>query len=323
MPLPPGVTPKHGRYYVVRQNKWHPLTRVEEGEVACLEAYYELTKASPHNMAGVLLAFVKNGMGALRPPTQRDYRRIVITRLIPFCGHMARNSVKPSHVAQYLDRRQEEGSPVAGNRERACLSSACNYGMRKGWLESNPCRGVRRNRERPSRAYVETDALIEMHGRAHAALQLLVNGAYLSGIRFTDLAALKRSMLVTLKVDGQWRTYIRWDESKTDKPNLMEVGPLLAEVFRRAIEYGDAISTKITKKLPEARPLPEHIFVNTRGQPWTQYALSSAMRYAKAPFAFRQLRAKAETDASNKNVLGHEGQMKEVYTRLRRLKSVG
>jgi hypothetical protein len=57
MPLPPGVTEKHGRYYVVRKNKWHPLTRIDEGEVALLEAYYELTKADPHNMAGVLLAF--------------------------------------------------------------------------------------------------------------------------------------------------------------------------------------------------------------------------------------------------------------------------
>lgn len=322
MQLPPGVTPKHGRYYFVRRNKWHPLTRIEEGEVALLEAYYELTSADPHNMAGVLISFIKNGMGKLSPSTQKDYRRIVVTRLIPFCGHMPRNALKSSHVAQYLQHREDEDCAVAGNRERACLSSGCNYGMRKGWLDGNPCYGVRRNRETPSKVYVETESLVETHGRASAALQLLLNGAYLSGIRFTDLALLERTMLVQLTIEGRKKWFIRWDESKTDKPNLMEVGPLLLEVFRRAIEYGDAVATKITKRLPVPRPLPTRIFVNTHGRPWKQWAMSSAMAYAEATFAFRQLRAKAETDASN-GVTGHSGQMREVYTRLRKLKSVG
>lgn len=321
MQLPPGVTPKHGRYYVVRRNKWLPLTRIDEGEVALLESFYELTQADPYNMAGVLLSFVKHGMGKLRPATQKDYRRIVVTRLIPFCGHMHRNTLKASHVAQYLQRREDEDAAVAGNRERAALSSACNYGMRKGWLDFNPCYGVRRNKETPSKVYVETDALVETHGRANAALQLLLNGAYLSGIRFTDLVLIERRMLVELTINGKRGWYVRWDESKTDKPNLMEVGPLLLEVFRRAIEYGDAIATKITKRLPAPRPLPTRIFVNTHGKPWTQWAMSSAMAYAKATFAFRQLRAKAETD--REGVTGHKGQMRAVYTRLRKLKSVG
>jgi len=75
------------------------------------------------------------------------------------------------------------------------------------------------------------------------------------------------------------------------------------EVVRRAIAYGDAIATKITKRLPRPRPLPEYVFVNTRGKRWTQSAVSSAMRYADASFAFRQLRAKAQTDSPD-NILG-------------------
>lgn len=94
----------------------------------------------------------------------------------------------------------------------------------------------------------------------------------------------------------------------------------MMEVIRRAIAYGDGIAT-ITKRLPHSKPLPDLVFVNTRGKPWTQSGVSSAMRYAGATFAFRQLRAKAQTD-SPENVLGHEGQLRERYTGRRRLMSV-
>ncbi|HTY49452.1 MAG TPA: hypothetical protein VMB48_07155 [Steroidobacteraceae bacterium] len=39
-------------------------------------------------------------------------------------------------------------------------------------------------------------------------------------------------------------------------------------------------------------------------------------------FKFRLIRAKAQTDAQEKNVLGHMGQLRERYTRERRLQAV-
>lgn len=288
--LPPGVTEKHGRYYVVRKNKWHPLTRKELGEVALLEAYYELTKADPHNMAGVLLAFVKDGMGELKPPTQKDYRRIVVTRLIPFCGHMARNTLRPNHVAQYLETRKKEGSAVAGNRERACLSSACNFGMRQGWLEMNPCHGVRRNRETPSKVYVSNDALSGAIDRANECLQDLLAVAYLTGIRQTDLRLMKPEHVAAGR--------LRFIESKTGKHADYEITPTLKRFIDRALSRSG-----------------EFLFTSPKGLPWSEWGLQSAMRRLKAGFQFRQLRPKAQTDAPDRNVIGHRGQMREVYTR--------
>jgi integrase len=290
MQLPPGVQPKHGRYYLIRRNKWHPLTRIDEGEVALLEAYYELTHADPHNMAGVLLAFVKDGMNDLRGPTRKDYRRIVVTRLIPFCGHLPRNSLKASHVAQYLERRKDEGAAVAGNRERACLSSACNFGMRRGWLDFNPCHGVRRNRERPSKAYVEHDALSRAIDKAPECVQDLLAVAYLTGIRQTDL----RLMGPQNVVGGR----LQFAESKTGKPADYEITPTLRFFIDRALARGG-----------------EALFTSPKGLPWSEWGLQSAMRRLKPGFQFRQLRAKAQTDAPDRNVIGHVGQMRAVYTR--------
>lgn len=290
MPIAPGVTEKNGRYYLVRKNKWHALTRIDQGVVACLEAYYELTHADPHNMAGVLLAFVKNGMGKLRPPTQRDYRRIVVTRLVPFCGHMPRNALKSSHVAQYLDARETEGAAVAGNRERACLSSACNYGMRKGWLEFNPCHGVRRNRETPSKVYVANDALTSAIDRANEPLQDLLAVAYLTGIRQTDL--------MLMRPEAVQGNRLRFIESKTGKQADYEITPTLRRFIDRAKARGG-----------------ETLFTSARGLAWSQWGLQSALRRLKMGFQFRQLRPKAQTDAPDRNVIGHRGQMREVYQR--------
>lgn len=290
MPIAPGVTEKNGRYYFVRKNKWHGLTRVDAGEVALLEAYYELTKADPHNMAGVLLAFVKDGMHELRPPTQKDYRRIVVTRLIPWCGHMPRNALRPTHVAQYLEARKDEGAAVAGNRERACLSSACNYGMRRGWLEFNPCHGVRRNRERPSKAYVEHDALSGAIDRAPETLQDLLAVAYLTGIRQTDLRLMTPDAVVGDR--------LRFVESKTGKPAEYEITKTLRFFLDRALARKGAT-----------------LFTSPKGLAWSEWGLQSAMRRLKAGFQFRQLRPKAQTDAPDRNVIGHMGQMRVAYTR--------
>jgi integrase len=297
MPIAPGVTEKHGRYYLVRQNRWHPLTRIDEGEVALLEKYYELTQADPHNMAGVLLAFVKHGMTKLRPPTQKDYRRIVVTRLVPFCGHMMRNSLKPSHVAQYLAQREKEGAAVAGNRERACLSSACNYGMREGWLDLNPCYGVRRNKETPSKAYVEHETLTATIDRAPECMQDLLAVAYLTGIRQTDLRAMRPE-----HVKGD---RLRFIESKTGKPADYEITPTLRHFIDRALKRKGAF-----------------LFTSARGLPWSEWGLQSALRRLKLGFQFRQLRPKAQTDAPDRNVIGHTGQMREVYTRAQKRRPV-
>ncbi len=288
--LPPGVTIKNGRYYLVRRNKWHGLTRVDEGEVKLLESYYELTSADPHNMAGVLLAFVRIGMAKLAAPTQKDYRRIVVTRLIPFCGHMPRNALKPAHVAQYLDRRETEGSAVAGNRERACLSSACNFGMRKGWLDFNPCHGVRRNTERPSKVYVSHQALSQAIDRAPECVQDLLAVAYLTGIRQTDLR-----LMPPEAVQGD---RLRFIESKTKKPAEYEITPTVRFFIDRALARKGVT-----------------LFTSRKGLPWSEWGLQSAMRRLNPGFQFRQLRPKAQTDAPDRNVIGHMGQMRVAYTR--------
>lgn len=319
---PKYVHPKNGALYYVRWNKelkktpWVYLCRKDEGDAAMYKALARVIDPIPDRLGLVFQKYLASA--EIAAPTRKEYTRVLEGVLTHRFGHMRPDDVMPTDVAQYLEDRKREGAAVAGNRERAALSSSFEYAMRNGWAKSNPCRGVRRNKERPSRVYVETPQLVEAYENASDALQILLNGLYLSGMRLTDAMNLRRAMLV---YDGETPIGARWRESKTGHENEMKFKPGMREVVRRAIAYGDAVATKITKKLPVARPLPEHVFVNTRGKPWTQWGVSSAMKYAGATFAVRQLRAKAQSDTPD-NVLGHTGQMRDRYTRRRKLTSV-
>jgi hypothetical protein len=72
---------------------------------------------------------------------------------------MTPTSVAPHHIQQYLDIGLKAGRGVRANRERACLSACFSYLIRfnLSGVASNPCTGIKRNRETPKARYVEHD----------------------------------------------------------------------------------------------------------------------------------------------------------------------
>jgi site-specific recombinase XerD len=83
----------------------------------------------------------------LSQATRDDYTQSS-KQLLPIFGAMAPKQVKPAHIARYL--RVERGTaPVRANREFALLSNLMNLAVERGELDTNPCKQVRRNKERP------------------------------------------------------------------------------------------------------------------------------------------------------------------------------
>lgn len=346
-PLPSGCVPKHGRYYLLRRidgrKKWEPLTRVSEGAIPFWRAYYRLTRADPEFMAGVFLAFLEEGLpaaiecGDLRPGTAKKYEAAIIHRLIPYCGHIHRNDVNSAHVARYLEERKKAGAPIAGNRERAAWSTACKFAMRKGWLTVNPCLGVSRNKERRSLAYVEHEPLVSALDRAPPELFALMSIAYLHGIRQTDLRLVKEEQIT---VDQNRQPVLRIVESKTGKANEHEITANVRLMLNKAREHKEAVAKRYDEAAEKLERLSQkrqaakrrawaqairdnpYIFVSYRGLAWTEWGLQSALRRFDAGFQFRQLRPKAQTDRPEKDILGHTGQMRDRYHKVRRLKAV-
>lgn len=298
LPLPPGVRERYGSWHLITgRNTSRKLCRVEAGRAELYQRLWEATGGEDATVWGAIMQYLRRGMKDLAPATQKHYRNTGL-RMLEHFGHMSLAELLPKHCAQFLKACRENKRATTGNREKAFMSSVYEFAMAEGWCDSNPWRGVRRNKERPSRHYIENWELVAAIDRAPPALQPLLAVAYLLGIRQTDLRLMQKSQIVGGAL------YVT--ESKTGKKNEHEitrdVGTFLAQAIARS---GDS----------------PYIFVSARGLPWSEWGLQSALRRFKPGFKFREIRAKAQTD-SDKNILGHTGQMRDRYIRRRKLSAV-
>lgn len=83
----------------------------------------------------------------LSQATRDDYEQCSI-ELLKIIGKVAPGSIKPQHIARYL-RVERATAPVRANREVALWSNLFNVAIERGDIELNPCKQVRRNKERP------------------------------------------------------------------------------------------------------------------------------------------------------------------------------
>jgi integrase len=295
----PGVFEKDGRYYKVIRNVWHPLSRIDEGESALYRALYELEPTRPGTIGELIKMYRAAGMDSLRESTRKRYS-LYLNHLDTVFGKVRLGALKPSAVAVYLEKRRKRPTGgIAANREFAVLSSLHNFGMRQGWVEVNPCNGIRRNPEKPRPRVVTDTEFLEAFEASPEPFQDLIAAAYLTGARQGDVVSWKRSE--HLKPEG-----IVFTQSKTGKPQTIAWSDALRFFVRRAME-----------RFPEA----EHVFTNRFGEPWGVWAINSQMRRLNVTWAFRDLRAKAQTDSPH-SILGHGAAMEQVYRKMIRTRPV-
>lgn len=300
LPLPSGVYEKHGAWHLVQRGRWRKLCRVTDGRAKLYQRLEEVSGGIDGTLWHAILAYTQRGMAELAPATQKHYRTTG-RRMLHHFGHFLLDELEPTHCAQFLKWCRENARATTGNREKAFMSSVYEFALAEGWCSSNPWRGVRRNKERPSRRYIEHALLVDTLDRAPPQLQPLLAVAYLTGIRQTDLRLAKQEQVT--------KAGLIVDESKTGKRNVHEITPTIWRFLKLAMD-----------RAKEAHS--DFIFVSARGKPWSEWGLQSALRRFQAGFRFRDLRAKAQTDRPERDVLGHTGQLRERYTRRRKLSAV-
>lgn len=101
------------------------------------------------------------------------------------------DAITPQDIAVYRDGRT---APVRANREIALLSHAFNMAREWGYTKrDNPCRGVRKNKEKPRDYYAEADVWEAVLAAGSQALQDAMNLAYLSGQRPADVLKMSKT----------------------------------------------------------------------------------------------------------------------------------
>jgi len=270
------VHERNGSWYFVKQIKgkrqWIKLCRVGEGEHTLYRKLAKFTQPQAQSVEEMLDAFSISGMTNLSPRTQQNYRAS-LQKLKDGFGEFLPNDVEPTHIAQYLQFRANEDAPIQGNREITCLGSAFNYAMRMGWARQNPCHGVRRNRERPRDRYIRHDEFLAVFNKAPDHVQDLLAVAYLTGFRQGDLRGLRKS---SISPDG-----IVIEESKTG--------------HRRTITWSPALQFFLTRATSRT-PHSDFVLTNSKGEPWSLWAVQSLMRRLNVDWTFHDIRAKAESD---------------------------
>lgn len=190
---------------------------------------------------------------ALAPRTLEDYAYALERRIIPVFGHMRVTVFKPTHAAQYLFQARRERRAVRGNREIAALASAFNHGMALGVVPANPCRGVRRNKERPRTRDVSIAelnqllALAEAQGGAAYMVALIAVMVALTGRRRAEIREMRAEQIEAEGVSVA-------DSKNKRRRYLIRWSPLLRQVVSEAARV---------------RPRGEHIFPTRSGSPYT------------------------------------------------------
>lgn len=287
--LPSRVYRKHGAYYYVRPDgKWLRLGKT------LADAYRELAILSADGREGTIDGLVARYLREVTPkkaPSTQKQDRYRAAQILAVFGAERPENIRPTHIAQYLDKRGN----VAANREKAFLSHVFSMAMRWGAVDWNPCRGVHRNPEAPRERYPEHWEVeaVGKHLKPAWAVRC-IRLAYLVGQRPGDVLATSRQQLTS---GG-----INYRQSKTGKKLLVEWSPALSGCARDCLEHAGGFL----------------LFCRTvKGQerPYTYWALNSAWRRAmraalragdlQERFTLRDMRPKSGTDAQDKELLGN------------------
>lgn len=239
------------------------------------------------------------------PATQKDNGR-ELDQLLPVFGQCVLDSITTRDLATYRDLRKGK---VRANRELALFSHIFNYAREWGYTDrENPCRGLRKNKERPRDRYLSDEELHALCEASPPVMQRVLTLAYATGQRPADVLKMR------------WTDIQRGEKSDVLVVVQNKTG---ARVPIRVI--GRLLACVDECRRQEVRSIT-FLIADERGQRPTQNTLrrmfEAARDITKIDCQLRDVRAKAGSDKESLDeaqaMLGHSAQ--ETTKRYRRRK---
>lgn len=305
--LPANMQFKHGAYYFVRANKWHPLGK-EYGPA--LVKYSELVGVPQivRTVRDALLAYIEHAKTRAEPiaPATAEGYRYSMANLCAVFGKMALADLTQPMVYRYVT----EAGTVQANRDKALLSAAYSYARNLGALTGpDPTKGLEaRNPERPRERYVtdgEFGALVAPETKPKARpkkIKLIARFVALTGMRISDACQVR---MTDMDDEG-----IHYTQGKTGKRLVVLWSEELREVVRQARTQKPRTFGKVW--LFESKPRGKH--AGKPIGPYTPSGLRALWRPVRAKAGLsdvrlHDLRAKASSDADTQGeaqaLMGH------------------
>lgn len=301
-----------------------PKVRLGKEKQKALKAYHKVgldrTESAPNTVGAIINDYLQDETPTKAELTQEDHRRQAKNLKAVF-GKMPISAVKPLHISQYLKNCRQNSRPIQGNREVSFLSSVFTMAVEQGYIDDNPCKKVRRNKETPKDRYVTDEEFWAVKALAGERMAAIMDLAYLTAMREGDL--------LRLRLDALTPHGIQYQPRKTSRrsPQTLSIG------------WSPALRATV-KRLKKLRPpiAAMTLITTRRGKTYTTSGLQSnfykvvtkAMNQGLLTerFSFYDIRAKALSDADDagkdaQRLAGHATpQMTEVYLRSRRVRKV-
>lgn len=302
--LPQRVYLRHGAYYFVdKAGKWN---RLGDNKADALRAYADLLHGPQSSFEALAKKYEQTKMVHKAAKTRRD-QTTQLARLVSVFGKMPAAHIRPGHVARYRDERSQT-APVSANRELALLRHVMAMAVEWEIVPTNPCTGIKGNKEKPRTRYVTDEEFRVVYADAPMLVQVMMGLAYVTGQRESDLLRLRGSDLLpegvafTQGKTGK-RLIVRWTDS------LRAAVQLAIDMPRRP---GVVSTFLITRQ--NGQPLTPDGFRTV----WQRHIRSCFERgLIVKRFTFHDLRAKAGSDGADEKLLGHmdPGVLRRVYRR--------
>jgi len=178
------------------------------------------------DMAALVARFRDEHFPRLRKSSAHDYERLLRNYVLPhFSEHTKVRDITFANVDALHRKITKTGATYQANRVVAVLSKMFSLAVRWGWRESNPCRGIGRNREHARRRYLTSDEL----ERLTKALAKFPDQDIADAIRLLLLTGARRNEVLTMKWEHLDLTAGTWSKPPSStKQNEAHIVPLSA-----------------------------------------------------------------------------------------------
>lgn len=278
-------------------------------------------KAAPtqiYTLGDMFDLYIDKGMIGLSKRTVDDYLSY-IKQLKKVFKEAPLAHVTPKDIADYRDARTAK---TRANRELAMLSIIYNFAIDKGYCSTNPATKVKRNKEKLRTYYATDEIYYSVRKHAEEIIQDLMDVAYLSGQRPTDVREIRKADISKDHLFvGQNKTNKKLRIKLNNEEGRTVLGAVIDEILAKKKDDSPYLFSENGKHLTYA--MFRKRFTKARGKAINEATNKNDSYFAEQikDFQFKDLRPKSASDmndlSSASNLLGHTKEQitKMIYLR--------
>ncbi|MDE0173733.1 MAG: tyrosine-type recombinase/integrase [Defluviicoccus sp.] len=209
------VRPTGGKSYVLLCSAAGGSTRIALGPVDIMsavdargECLARHTRPEPVGTAAPIAPLLRDFVegewmeahfGRYRPATKTGYRSLLAGRILPAFGSKPLDRIAPARVREWFDDYSRT-APTNANRALKLLRQIMNFAIARGYVQSNPTRGIAQNRRPPLTRFLSREEIARLHraldgqtGESNRQQADIVRLLLLTGCRKSEIVRLRWS----------------------------------------------------------------------------------------------------------------------------------